>query len=35
MVKYSREPTDTTKAVKARGSNLRVHFKVSTAPRLA
>lgn len=27
MVKYSREPTDSTKAVKARGSNLRVHFK--------
>ena len=27
MVKYSREPADSTKAVKARGSNLRVHFK--------
>jgi len=27
MVKYSKEPSDATKAVKARGSNLRVHFK--------
>jgi len=26
-VKYSREPVDATKSVKARGSNLRVHFK--------
>jgi large subunit ribosomal protein L17e len=27
MGKYSKEPTDASKAVKARGSNLRVHFK--------
>jgi len=27
MGKYSSEPADATKAVKARGSNLRVHFK--------
>eukprot|EP00201_Polytomella_parva_P022768 CAMPEP_0175038774 /NCGR_PEP_ID=MMETSP0052_2-20121109/77_1 /TAXON_ID=51329 ORGANISM="Polytomella parva, Strain SAG 63-3" /NCGR_SAMPLE_ID=MMETSP0052_2 /ASSEMBLY_ACC=CAM_ASM_000194 /LENGTH=188 /DNA_ID=CAMNT_0016300277 /DNA_START=49 /DNA_END=615 /DNA_ORIENTATION=- len=27
MVKYSREPTNATKSCKARGSDLRVHFK--------
>lgn len=27
MTKYSREPVDASKAVKARGSNLRVHYK--------
>ncbi|KAF7846539.1 hypothetical protein BT93_L4184 [Corymbia citriodora subsp. variegata] len=28
MVKYSREPDNPTKSCKARGSDLRVHFKV-------
>ncbi|KAJ6374492.1 hypothetical protein OIU78_030075 [Salix suchowensis] len=28
MVKYSREPDNQTKSCKARGSDLRVHFKV-------
>ena len=27
MVKYAREPEDATKSCKARGSDLRVHFK--------
>ncbi|KAJ6410385.1 hypothetical protein OIU84_007182, partial [Salix udensis] len=27
MVKYSREPDNQTKSCKARGSDLRVHFK--------
>lgn len=28
MAKYSHEPDNATKSCKARGSNLRVHFKV-------
>lgn len=28
MVKYSREPDNPSKSCKAKGSNLRVHFKV-------
>lgn len=29
MGRYSREPENATKSCKARGPNLRVHFKVS------
>lgn len=29
MPRYSHEPVNATKSCKARGSNLRVHFKVS------
>ncbi|KAE9610517.1 hypothetical protein Lalb_Chr07g0187451 [Lupinus albus] len=28
MVKYSREPDNSTKSCKARGADLRVHFKL-------
>lgn len=31
MGRYSREPDNATKSCKARGPNLRVHFKVSKA----
>lgn len=32
MAKYSHEPDNATKSCKARGSNLRVHFKVLNCP---